>query len=80
MKGPPNPFVWSMDSHDFWAHKVEKVGKAHFLAKSALWAPKIIEFTSENIRAGALGSLGGAKWWKSAKSGFWSVLTEKPLI
>jgi hypothetical protein len=33
-----------MDSHDFWAPKVQKVQKVHFLAKSALFAPKIIDF------------------------------------
>ena len=33
---------------------MEKVQKAHCLAKRALWAPKISELTWENIRVGAI--------------------------
>ena len=33
LKGPQNPFVWSMDSHDFLVPKVEKCKKVHFFGK-----------------------------------------------
>ena len=57
----------------FFAPKVGKVQKVHFSRKSALFSPQIVDLTWENIRAGALGSLGGGKvhfCGKSAKSAF----------
>ena len=47
----------------------------HFSRKSALFSPKNVDFSLENIRAGAPGPLGGGKvhfFWKSAKSAFLS--------
>ena len=38
-----------------------KSTKVHFFRKSALSSPQIVDLTWGNIRAGALGSLGGGK-------------------
>ncbi len=45
-----------------------KSAKSAFFRKSALFSPQIVDLTWENIRAGALGSLGGGKVHFSGKS------------
>ena len=42
--------------------KVQSCTKITFERPNAFWSLKTIDFTSENIRAGALGSSWGAKW------------------
>ena len=47
--------------------------------QSAFWSPKTIDFTSENIRVGALGSSWSAKWGNGATWATWRVLTARTL-
>ena len=63
----PKPLTQHLPGAHFLAPKVEKVGKVHFFRKSALFSPQIIDLTWENIRAGALGPLGGGKVHFSGK-------------
>ena len=70
---PMNSSMQPLPGAHFFAPKVEKVQKVNFSRKSALFSPQIVDLTWENIRAGALGSLGGGKvhfFEKKAKSAF----------
>ena len=53
--------------------------KTCFESPNAFWSLKNIDFTSENIRAGALGSSWSEKWSHGDTLATWSVLDEKAL-
>ena len=66
-----------MDSHDFWTPKCKSCSKTRFERPNAFWSPKTIDFTSENIRVGALGSSWSEKSAIGATLATWRVLDEK---
>ena len=61
LKGPQNPFVWSMDSHDFWTPKCKRCSKTRFERPNAFWGLKNIKKRRTRMPKCGLGHLGAKR-------------------
>ena len=71
------PLYSCYQAHDLWVPKCTYCSKTRFERPNAFWSLKTIHFTSENIRAGALGSFWSEKSSNGATLATWSFLDEK---
>ena len=70
------PLYSCYQAHDLWVPKCTYCSKTRFERPNAFWSPRTIDFTSENIRAGALASFWSEKCSNRDMLVTWSVLTE----